>query len=164
MTDSLFRGFAHLARLPSILLSNSFPSATKGGAGRNAGKVTPSPGRHVASSFIFSDFLFLFEVVTVCNVAPYFQFFFLFTVLCLSVLPIVIVWMLTLDVSLQDSKMLQSGAKIFQNNCEATGSLVGCGAIQQLNSTISRVLFCKICVKSLQPWQEEPHYIGTLAT
>lgn len=76
LTKGLFRGFAHIARLPSILLSNPFPSATKGGPVRNAGKVTPPPGRHVARH-LFSQIFFFYlssEVVIVCNVAPYFSF------------------------------------------------------------------------------------------
>lgn len=46
--QGLFMGFAHTARLSSILLSNPFLSATKGGPVRTTGKVTPLPGNHVA--------------------------------------------------------------------------------------------------------------------
>lgn len=90
MDKGIIQGFAHIARLPSILLSNPFPSATKGGPVRNAGKVTPPPRRHVARH-LFSQIFFFYlssEVVIVCNVAPY--LFSFFTVLCFSVLPIVI--------------------------------------------------------------------------
>lgn len=86
---------ARTTRLSSILLSNPFLSATKGGPVRNAGKATPPPGSHVAHH-LFSQILFCFssssEVVTVCNVLFFFRAVSAHRHIC--------------DVSLQDSKTL----------------------------------------------------------
>lgn len=82
-------GALHTARLSSILLSNPFPSATKGGPVRNTGKVTPSPRRHVAHLYFFRFYFSTCPLKMLLSVMV-FLCFSLVLYCCFTVPPVVI--------------------------------------------------------------------------
>lgn len=134
LIKDLFRGFARIARLPSILLSNSIPSATKGGPIRTAGKVTHFLGGHVTPplpSFRLPDYFVLYVLYS-CVVQ---LLLFVSLVLCIYVLPIVIIYV-------QVCRILKCSyfeTRWLWNPCLCRSY----STLQDFLSTISRALSCK---------------------